>query len=220
MAKLTSPFFSSSASGRIGNLLAVQAGARGTYIGRRRNPSQPRTFEQTATRRYMAFLAQSWSSLTDEEKATWSKHPAASSLPPYHAYLQENANRFKVLHSEFLAPNNDNDFPTPTYPATRDTDEGGLSNYFFSGDRDDVWLQYRCLPLNDNWCTIICYVPSSEPIATYGRLAHIELTLDTDVHRYHMLPAPDWAWRLWTIRISRTGKTSTVRWNYWTFPPP
>ncbi len=218
MVKVTSPFLSTAASGRFGRVLLFSKTRRDTVAGRTRRPSQPRTFQQLATRRYMTFLATAWSSLTAAEISTWATHPDAYRLSPYHAYLRENANRYKVISGSYLTPNDDDVFPSPTWPATRDTDEGDLGSYFFSNDVDDLYLSYRCMPFNDTWCTLFVYVPSADRRNIYTRLAHIELTTDTAWHRYYLPPIPSWGWRLWTCRISRTGKTSTVRYNYWTLP--
>lgn len=218
MVKLIRPLFSSRASGVLADVLEFSSHPRGARVGTRRKPSQPRTLAQMATRRYMTFLSNAWSSLTPAEKLSWKDHRVADFTSPYHAYLSENANRFKNVAGDWWNPNLRDVFPSASWPITKTTTPGGLTAYAFSRTRTDVWFDYACSPLSDNWLTLFFYIPITPATASYGRFVAAYVTNDTLLHRYALPDATADTYRLWVLRVSRTGLAQITRYNYWTFP--
>ena len=218
MVKLIRPLFSTSASGVLADVLEFSSHPRGARVGKRRNPSQPRTLAQMATRRYMSFLSTAWSSLTPAEKLSWKDHRVADFTSPYHAYLSENANRFKNLAGDFYNPDQRDVFPSASWPVTRATTPGGVTSDAFSYTRTNVWLQYACSPLNDNWLTLFFYVTTAPTTVAYNRFVAGFVLTDTLLHRYELPDATDDTYRVWYLRVSRTGLAQITRYNYATFP--
>jgi len=218
MVKLKRPCLSSFARGALGESLIFQT-TRGRATAKRfRKPRQPKTPAQLATRAYIGWLSQAWASLTTPEKLTWEDPANANNTSCYHAFLKYNANRFKVTPGEFWDPPDYPVYPTASYPAEQTTDPSGFADYSFSNTRTNVWLKIKHQPLNDNWCTMIHYIPTGGTHATYNTIVHAQVATTAGWHTYNLPDAYPDTWRLWALWVSRTGKPKIDRYAYWTFP--
>ncbi len=105
--KLKGPGNSIDASGSLADILTFCKGQKTKYAKKHAAPSNPKTGPQTSVRAMIAFLSKNWKTLSTADVETWRPVADALHVAPYHAFIAENAQRWKTFR-----------FPSKAYPAT------------------------------------------------------------------------------------------------------
>jgi len=118
MTVLNGPCHSTEARGTLAGLLTFSQRRGKALAGATSNPKQPRTLPQRATRTYLAGLSTQLAQLDQAQRDSWKTHDAYPALSPYHAYMRENANRYKNLDGLRYGHATQPFYPTAQWPAT------------------------------------------------------------------------------------------------------
>lgn len=206
MVKLTGPMFGLSASGRLGDVLQYNTTARDTVGGRRRNPTQPRTRPQRATRLYMSMLATAWSAITSADQASWDAHPSRDQLSRYHAYLKHNANRYKNLPGVATGMATLDVYPSTRYPTTIDSLPGFTSDTSWTQTPGTLTHNFHVWTTKDNWIYIYHLNTHLGPLPTYADIVQAVQVTTTGDYSVRMTNLDAGQQDLRILRISRSGQ--------------
>ncbi|KKM52354.1 hypothetical protein LCGC14_1554900 [marine sediment metagenome] len=171
MVKLTGPLHSTRASGKLGKAIQFGNWNNRWYAGIRRRPKQPRTRPQLAARIFMGGIAKLWNGLTPAQQASWQQHPAAAATSAYHAYLQENSNRYQKMPNRRWNIDDAHCAPSAVWPATEDTRSAYFVNIVLTGRSKSVLLQFDMNIPQDNWLGTIHYAEDATDYMRYNNLA-------------------------------------------------
>ena len=94
MAIITGPLFSLEAHGSLGDVLTYARLGRTNYTKVHFTPANPRSQKQVVRRLMTGWLTQTWSALSDSEKANFNSMATSWNLSPYHAWLKFNSQRW------------------------------------------------------------------------------------------------------------------------------
>lgn len=174
MVKTKQPLFSLDATGKLGKALQFGHWKGRTVAGKRRNPAQPRTRAQLATRVFMTWLNNQWRTFTPSQTATWENAPNPRGLPLYHVYLAYNMNRIKRLIDITHSPFHMHALPSMTYPAT----ETGNWGWWTGGTKTPMSKSVRwdrnVGNLQEQWGMIYFIGPAPMYRPTYNILVAVE----------------------------------------------
>jgi len=100
MAIVKGPAMSLDASGSLAGAIVFSKWKGRNYIRQLVTPANPKSGAQTGFRSSMKFLAQTWSGLTDGNKATWEERAADMIVSGFNAFTSYNQRRWR----NFLTP--------------------------------------------------------------------------------------------------------------------
>lgn len=205
MVKLTGPFHSLTASGKLGDVFQVAKYAQRIVAGKQRRPKQPRTRSQLACRIIMGGIAKLWKGLTPAQQASWEKHPEAIDTSAYHAYMSENNHRYQML------PGTRNDIelahcvPTAAWPATEDTASCFFTNWQITSLSRAIKLKWQVNAIQDNWLATIHYGDDQWDFIRYDNLAGIIAVEYIGAYEIRIEDLPPGDHCLWILPVSHTG---------------
>ncbi len=142
MVKLKGPLQSLSASGTVAKTITYSSWKGRPYVRNKPQPVDPKDPTQKSNRLLMEWLSQTWSTLSQNDRSTWTPIAAAQNMANYHAFIQENLIRFAY----FAAPTRR--FP-PTETGTPPTVFG--DGPFVNGAPRALNTAVRFDVLNDAW---------------------------------------------------------------------
>jgi len=179
MVKIKAPFGSITASGKLGGVLGFRTDRRGNSVGRKRHPKQPRTLAQRATRSWMSWLSSQWSTLSEEQQATWSFPQFGRDQSPYHVFIRHNTDRIKNLPGLLTNPSLFTTWPGQTFPITR---TGALGSYTGETTTPGVgYLDFKrnITTINQQWGYAYFWITTEYPKPVYRSLVRIETVQTT-----------------------------------------
>ena len=94
MVKLSAPCMSFDAAGSLGNRLTFSKLRKTNYATRFHTPRNPQSAGQSATRIGRQQIIDLWSTLSDDEQASWETIATRKRLSPVHAFMQVNCRRW------------------------------------------------------------------------------------------------------------------------------
>lgn len=182
MVKLTQPFLSTDATGKLGNALQFGHWKGRNVAGRRRRPKQPRTLEQRATRLWMTWLAKDWSSATAAQQATFEPPAKEWDLSPYNAFLRYNLRRLRNLPDRYTAIQGYDFFPTRYYtdPTTQGYD--GITSVSTTGQVLSFTHRVQITYHGQGWFFSWHILDGGRTGVTYTGTIHIQNKLPIGFH--------------------------------------
>lgn len=206
MVRVKAPFGGLAATGKLAGILGFSEQRGGTTVGKKRNPKQPRTPAQLATRIYMKWLSNQWSTFNIAEKDSWTPPGIDAGVPPYNAFISHNINRFKHLPGIQYWVAEHPCYPSIAYPTTLLTDAADFASPAILNGAGKFRIRYTLSPLNDNWLMAVHQISAAHPEAIYQNLIAIWTATAGGVQDYWVDPAPIGAYTIRILPISRTGK--------------
>jgi len=117
MAIVKGPAMSLDASGSLAGAIVFSKWKGRNYVRQLVTPANPRSGAQTGFRASMKWLAQSWSGLSDAEKATWEDRAADMIVSEFNAFTSYDQKRWR----NFLTPSKEDPAAEASTPATAPT---------------------------------------------------------------------------------------------------
>ncbi len=203
MAIITGPLFSLEAHGSLGDVITYARLGRTNYSKVHFTPANPQSDKQIRRRVMTKWLTQTWSSLSDSEKANFNGMAASWNLSPYHAWLQFNSRRWTS-----------NEMPVKLWPIEHD-----ISIFVFeftATQNGNLWTIYVKSFLSGPilWSLRLQSLPTSDPTWYDNKTVHIAgpATVDGSYDIFSFVwAAPDTDMRYFSIKIgSSYGGCSAV----------
>lgn len=209
MVKLLGPLHSQRASGVLGRAIQFSKWKGRDYVGKKRNPRQPRTRPQLSARIFMGRMANLWEGLTVTEKASWLQHPEAERTSAYHAYLKENSIRYQKLPNTRWGIDDAHCAPTATWPATEDTLSCYMINWTVTGRSKSAWIQFDVSIIRDNWLAMIHFGDNHLDFMRYNNISAIILVEHTGTYELLIENLPPGDHYIRILPVSHTGLVSS-----------
>lgn len=205
MVKLKSPFGSIAASGKLGDVLSFRTDRHGASAGRKRNPKQPRTIAQRATRLWLSWLSAEWATLTTAERATWANHPDVPILSPYHAFISYNTERWQTQPGERRYPDYWHFAPSSSYPAPENTVGTSVGSIVTGGGPGMIWFNFTSTFNVDIWTFAYHLKTTEHPWPCRRNLVAILNVTPLAPNRHEIHGLQPGVTELWYSRLTRSG---------------
>jgi len=206
MVKLTAPLMSRQASGKLGHAIQFATTAGGCVAGQRRRPRQPRTEPQISARLFVAWISKQWTTLLEDEKASWAAAPIGADASPYHAYLAYNIGRFKNLPGKLTEADKQHVYPTTAWPAAENTARGSIGAYSAIPGVRKATIRIAFTAVNDNWLITVHHCDGSTTYPTYRNLRGIKVAETLGPHDIVIEDLEPGVQKFAWVNVSHTGK--------------
>ena len=162
MAIIIGPLFSLEAHGSLGDVITYARLGRTNYSKIHFTPANPQSDKQIRRRVMTGWLTQTWSVLTESEKANFNDMATSWNLSPYHAWLKFNSQRWTS-----------NLMPAKSWPL--EIYRAGIIFEFTATQNGNLWTIYvkSLMSSNDVFSLRLQSLPTSDPTWYDNKTVHI-----------------------------------------------